>query len=61
EELEEIRQNLNSLKEKIKGKDRHAIREALEKLDQSAASLTESLMNEAVKGALKDKKLSDLK
>jgi molecular chaperone DnaK len=61
EELDVIKGNLDSLKERIKGEDRHAIREALEKLDQSAARLTESLMNEAVKDALKAKKLSELK
>jgi molecular chaperone DnaK (HSP70) len=60
EELEEIRKNLEALKEKVKGADRHAIREGVERLDRSAEGLTQALMNQAVRGALKKKKLSDL-
>jgi Fe-S protein assembly chaperone HscA len=60
DELDEIKKNLEVLKEKVKGGDRHAIREGVERLDRSAQGLTQALMNQAVRSALKEKKLSDL-
>src|SRR5579863_92868 len=60
EELSEIKENLGELKVRVDTEDRHAIREALERLDRSAIGLSTALMNQAVESSLKRKKVSDL-
>lgn len=60
-EIGEIKKSLQGVKQKVKENDRHAIQEALERLDHSARNLSEVLMNQAVQSAIKDKKISEFK
>ncbi|TAK09506.1 MAG: Fe-S protein assembly chaperone HscA [Candidatus Manganitrophaceae bacterium] len=59
-EKAEIEKSMAGLKEAMNGNDHHRVREALDRLDQSTKNLAETLMNQTLKEALQEKKLSDL-
>lgn len=59
-ERKEIDQSLAGLKSAMQGSDHHAIREALDLLDKSTQHLAQLLMDQTLKEALQDKKLTDL-
>jgi Fe-S protein assembly chaperone HscA len=59
-EKAEIEKSMAGLKEAMNGNDHHRVREALDQLDQSTKHLAETLMNQTLKEALQEKKLSDL-
>ena len=55
-----IRERVEALKEAMEGKDHHQVRERIDQLNQATLHLAELLMDTALQGALKDKKLSEL-
>jgi molecular chaperone DnaK (HSP70) len=59
-EKEEISHSLADLKAAIQGKDHHAIREKLDRLDKATQHLAELLMDQSIKEALQNKKLTDV-
>jgi len=61
EELTAIRKAMADLRSAMAGIDHRAIRQAIEALDKTSYGLAEKLMNSTLEGALKDKKLSDVK
>ncbi|MEK9172733.1 MAG: molecular chaperone DnaK [Nitrospirota bacterium] len=60
-ELAAIRQAAADLKAAMSGTDHRPIRDAISALDKASYSVAEKLMNSTLEGALKDKKLSDVK
>ena len=60
-ELAAIRQAAADLKATMAGTDHRPIRDAIAALDKASYSVAEKLMNSTLEGALKDKKLSDVK
>ena len=60
-ELAAIRQAAADLKAAMAGTDHRPIRDAIAALDKASYSVAEKLMNSTLEGALKDKKLSDVK
>ncbi len=61
EEVAAIRQAIADLKAAMAGTDHRPIRDAIAALDKASYSVAEKLMNSTLEGALKDKKLSDVK
>jgi chaperone protein DnaK len=60
-ELAAIRQAMAHLKSAMAGTDHRPIRDAISALDKASYGVAEKLMNSTLEGALKDKKLSDVK
>jgi molecular chaperone DnaK (HSP70) len=59
-EKKEVNQSLAGLKTAMQGNDHHAIRGKLDRLDKATQHLAELLMDQSIKEALQNKKLSDL-
>ena len=60
EEKSAISAAADHLREVIKGEDHHAIREAIERLNQTTMRLAELIMNSAITRALKDKRVREI-
>lgn len=56
----EIDRSIAELKAAVKGSDHHAIRQKLDRLDKATQLLAERLMDQSIKEALQNKKLSDV-
>jgi chaperone protein DnaK len=61
EELAAIKQAVADLKAAMASNDHRPIRDAIAALDKASYGVAEKLMNSTLRGALKDKKLSDVK